>query len=79
MDNKIASLSIIVNDYSAVEKVNLLLHDYRDYILGRLGIPVKNRGISVIDIVLDAPQEILNALSGKLGMINGVKSKVLFN
>lgn len=77
MENKIAVLAIIVNDLSAVERVNATLHDFGDYVVGRLGIPYRERGVNVISIVLDAPQEIINSLSGKMGMINGVTSKVL--
>ncbi len=77
MDGKIAVVAVIVTDYSAVERVNSLLHEFRDYILGRLGIPYKQKNMSVISVVIDAPQEMINSLSGKLGMIEGVSSKVL--
>jgi putative iron-only hydrogenase system regulator len=73
----LAVLTIIVKNPDAVEKVNALLHLARDYVLGRMGLPVKERGVNVICITLDAPQEIINSLSGKLGMIEGVSSKVL--
>ncbi len=77
MDNKIAVVAIIVECAEAVEKVNSTLHDFRDYIIGRQGIPHREKGLSVISIIMDAPQTEINSLSGKLGMINGVKSKVL--
>ena len=77
MENKIAVVAIIISDFNAVEKVNSILHDYRENIIGRLGIPYKERGLSVISIVVDAMQETINSLSGKLGMIKGVSSKVL--
>ena len=77
MDNKIAVVAIIISNYDATEKVNAVLHDFRNDIIGRLGLPVKERGVSVISIVLDARIEIINSLSGKLGMIDGVSSKVL--
>ena len=77
MESKLAVVAIIVNDKSAVERINDLLHTFADYIIGRLGIPYKQKGVSVISVVMDAPQEIINSLSGKLGMINGVSSKVL--
>ena len=77
MENKIAIVGIIISDFSAVATVNAILHDNMEYIVGRLGLPYKQRGVSVISIVIDAPQQVLNALSGKLGMINGVTSKVL--
>lgn len=77
MENKIGVLAIMVEDLEKAEKVNELLHGARDYIVGRLGVPYRQRGVSVISVVIDAPQEILNALSGKLGMLKGVSSKVL--
>lgn len=77
MENKIAVVAIIVSDVKAVDKVNGLLHEYREYNIGRLGIPYHKKDISVISVVMDAPIEIINGLSGKLGMIDGVTSKVL--
>ena len=67
-ETKIAILAIIVRDFDAVEKVNALLHEYRNYVVGRMGIPYRERNISVLSVVLDAPQEALSGLSGKLGM-----------
>lgn len=77
MENKIAVVAIIVSDIDAVDKINALLHDFGGFIIGRLGIPYKEKNINVISIVMDAPQQIINSLSGKLGMVNGVTSKVL--
>lgn len=77
MESKIAVVAIIVSDKTAAERINGLLHDFGDYVIGRMGLPYKERNISVISVVMDAPQEVVNSLSGKLGMIDGVKSKVL--
>ena len=77
MENVLAVLTLMVKDYQSVEKVNALLHEARDYVVGRMGIPYHVRQVSVISVVLDAPQEVINALSGKLGMLSGVTSKVL--
>ena len=77
METKIAVLAIIVNEYKAVETVNALLHDFRDHIVGRMGIPYRQKNVNIISVVLDAPAETINSLSGKLGMITGVSSKVL--
>ncbi len=77
MENKIAVVAIIVSDIDAVDKINSLLHDFGAYIIGRLGIPYKEKKVNVISVVMDAPQETINSLSGKLGMVNGVTSKVL--
>lgn len=79
MENKIGVIAMVISDYSAVEKVNLILHDFRDYIIGRMGIPYRQKNVNVISVVLDAPNEILNSLSGKLGMINGVNSKLVMH
>ncbi len=77
MQNILAVLTIIVKNPDSVERVNTLLHSARDYVVGRMGLPCREREVSVICVVLDAPQEIINALSGKLGMTEGVSSKVL--
>ena len=77
MDNKIAVLAVIVNDAGAVETVNALLHEFREYVVGRMGIPYRLKNVNIISVVLDAPAEKINSLSGKLGMISGVSSKVL--
>lgn len=77
MENKIAVLAVIVDDYSSVDKVNSLLHEFRDFVVGRMGIPYRLKNVNVISVVLDAPIEAINSLSGKLGMIKGVSSKVL--
>lgn len=74
----IATLSIMVKSGEAVEKVNALLHDYRDNILGRMGLPIKDKGLSVICLVLETDAAVLNALSGKLGSLEGVKAKALY-
>ncbi len=77
MENKIAVVAIIVSDPSAVERINALLHAFGEHIIGRMGLPYKKRNINVISVVMDAPQEIINSLTGKLGMLDGVSSKVL--
>ena len=77
MENKIAVLAIIVNENQAVEKVNALLHEFREFVVGRMGIPYRQKNVSIISVVLDAPLAAINGLSGKLGMIDGVSSKVL--
>lgn len=79
METRIAIISIIVSDREASEKINSLLSAYGNYIIGRMGIPYKERNISLISVALDAPNEAINALTGKLGMINGVTAKTLYN
>lgn len=77
METKISIVAIIISNPEAVEKVNSLLHDFRDYFIGRMGLPYKQKGVSIISAVLDCPVSVVNSLSGKLGMIEGVSSKVL--
>ncbi len=76
-EKKVAVVAIIVSDENLSQRVNEILHDFRLYIVGRLGLPYRERNFSVISIVIDAPQEVINSLSGKLGMLKGVSSKVL--
>lgn len=78
-NNRVAIISVIVEDTSATEKLNALLHEYGSGIIGRMGLPYREKGISVISVVMDAPQESINALTGKLGMIKGVSAKTLFS
>ena len=77
MDSKLSVVAIIVSDLQAVERINGLLHDFGEYIVGRLGIPYKSKKVHIITVIIDAPQEVISSLSGKLGMIDGVMSKVL--
>lgn len=77
-EKRLAILGIFVRDLSRSETVNALLHEYGPYIIGRLGVPYRERGISVISIILDAPNEVISALSGKLGRIPGVQAKAMY-
>ena len=78
MENRIAVISIIITDRSASEEVNKLLSEYGEYVLGRMGIPYKERKVCIISCAVDAPLEIINALTGKLGKIQNVSVKALF-
>lgn len=75
--NKIAVLAIIISDVSVAERVNAVLHEFKDFIIARQGVPYREKNLNLISIFLDAPQQTLNSLSGKLGMIKGVSSKLL--
>ena len=79
MDQRIAILGIIVEDMDRVERVNELLHEYREYIVGRMGMPYRERGVSVISVVMDADTNTVSALSGKLGMTPGVSAKAVYS
>ena len=76
--NRIAVISLIVSERSAAEPLNALLHDYAEHIIGRMGLPVRDRGINLISVALDAPQETVSALAGKLGRLKGVTSKTVY-
>ena len=76
MDTRIAVVSIIVEDMERSVPTNELLHEFSQYIVGRMGIPYRQRGISIISVVVDAPQNVISSLSGKLGMIDGISVKV---
>lgn len=78
MENRVAMISIVVEDYSAAESVNALLHQFGQYIIGRMGIPYRTREISLISVAIDAPGDQISALSGKLGMIPGASSKTVY-
>ena len=77
MEKRIAVVSIIVEDGAETDKINALLHEFREYVKGRLGLPAVNPRVSVICVVIDAPGDIINAVTGKIGMIAGVKAKTL--
>ena len=79
MDRRIAILGIIVENTVSVERVNELLHEYREFIVGRMGMPYRERGISVISVVMDADTNTVSALSGKLGMTPGVSAKAVYS
>lgn len=78
VQSRVALMGIMVEDTEAAARINGLLHEYSSYIVGRMGIPYREKKINIISIVLDAPQSVISALSGKLGMIPGVKSKCLY-
>lgn len=79
METRVAVMSIIVENDEMVEKLNAILHDYGTYIIGRMGIPYRKRGISIISIALDAPQDTISALSGKVGNLPGISVKTAYS
>lgn len=79
MDSRVALIGIIVEQADSVEALNRILHEYGAYIIGRMGLPYQKRGISIISIAVDAPADIISALSGKLGRLPGVSSKALYS
>ena len=79
METRVAVMSIIVEDPGSVEPLNAALHDYREYIIGRMGIPYRERKISIISIAIDAPQDVISTLAGKVGNLHGVSVKTAFS
>lgn len=79
METRVAVIGIIVEDPSSVEQLNMLLHEYSHYIIGRVGIPYREKGIHIISIALDAPQNIISALSGKIGRLKGISNKTAYS
>ena len=77
MDSRVSVISIIIKDEEVAVTVNELLHEFRNYIVGRMGIPYREREVSIISVVLDAPGDVTSSLSGKLGMLKGVSAKTL--
>ncbi len=77
--SRIALVGIMVEDSSKADRINSILHEYGSYIIGRMGIPHARENLSVISVVLDAPNEIISAVSGKLGRIEGVSSKTIYS
>jgi len=77
-ESRVVLMGIIVEDMEAVSRINGLLHEYGEYVIGRMGLPHREKQMNIISVVLDAPQEKVSALSGKLGMIPGVNSKCLY-
>ena len=75
MENRVAVMSLIVEDKNSVEKLNGFLQQYGSYIIGRMGLPYRERGINLISLALDAPSDIISALAGKLGNLPGVNVK----
>lgn len=79
MELRVAVIGIIIENEEITEELNRILHEYREYIIGRMGIPYRKRGINVISIAMDAPQDAINALSGKIGRLSGVKTKTAYS
>ena len=79
MDTRVAIIGIILEKKDEVEKLNSILHEYSNRIIGRMGMPYKEKAINIITIVIDAPQDEINTLSGKIGKLSGITSKVIYS
>jgi len=79
MKTRVASISIIVENFESVDKLNTVLHDYGKYIIGRMGIPYPKRSLHIISVALEASPDVINTLTGKIGRIQGVSAKAAFS
>ena len=79
MEKRVALIGIVVEDIESLEALNHILHEYGDYIIGRMGIPYRCRGISIISIAVDAPMNVISTISGKLGMLKGLSVKTIYS
>ena len=79
METRVAVMSIIVENSESVEILNGILHEYREYIIGRMGLPYRERSISIISIAIDAPQDTISTLAGRVGNLPGISVKTAFS
>ncbi len=79
METRIAVISIIVESFDHIQELNDIIHDYSPYVIGRMGIPYREKGVSIISLAVDAPQDAISALSGKLGRLPGISSKTAYS
>lgn len=79
MDTRVAVIGIVVENEDSVQELNAVLHAYGAYIIGRMGIPYRKRNVNIISIAVDAPEEIISALSGKIGRLAGVHAKTAYS
>ena len=79
METRVAVIGIIVEDEDSVEALNALLHEYGRYVIGRMGVPYRSRGVNVISVAVDAPSDVISALAGKIGGLSGVSAKTAYS
>lgn len=79
METRVALIAIMVENTDEVEKLNKILHDYSEYIIGRMGIPYREKKLSIISVAIDAPENVISTVSGKIGRLKGITSKVVYS
>ncbi len=79
METRVALIGIIVEDLNSAERMNAVLHEYGQYIIGRMGLPYREKNISIISVVINAPSDIISSLAGKLGMLQGINVKTIYS
>lgn len=78
-ETRVAVMGIIVEDLNSAETLNAILHEYGKYIIGRMGVPYREKNINIVSIALDAPQDIISAMSGKIGKLSGISVKTAYS
>lgn len=78
METKVALIGIVVENFDSVTKLNDILHTYGDFVIGRMGIPYKDRGVSIISVAVDATEDTISAMAGKIGKLPGISSKTVY-
>lgn len=79
MNTRVAVMGIIIENSESVAQLNAVLHDYADFIIGRMGIPYREKKINIVSIAIDAPQDTISALSGKIGNLDGISVKTAYS
>lgn len=79
METRVALIGIIVENKNSIEQLNRILHEYGNYIISRMGLPYKEKNINIISIAIDAPTDIINAMTGKIGRLDGISTKTAFS
>ena len=79
METRVALIGIIVENKNSIEQLNKILHEYGEFIISRMGLPYKNKNINIISIAIDGPTDIINAMTGKIGRLEGISTKTAFS
>lgn len=79
MNTRVAVIAIIVENSGSVSSLNSILHEYGEYIIGRMGIPHRSKGINIISVAIDAPQDVVNTIAGKVGNLDGISAKTVYS
>ncbi len=79
MDTRVAVMAVIAESFDSSEQINSVLHEYREYVIGRMGVPHRDKNVNIICVALDAPQDKINSLAGRIGRLDGVTAKTLYS
>ena len=79
MNTRVAVIAIIVENSGSVSSLNSILHEYGEYLIGRMGIPHRSKGINIISVAIDAPQDVINTIAGKVGNLDGISAKTVYS